>query len=332
MKTHEDLSGYAADHSVLGKDNQNHLKYLGFAKGLQERLRLGRSKQTVKDWIKEGAELEDDGIKVTGRFRNHFHHPLKDWDEAGLNDLIFTGQSALLWAQDSHAQTSAPSGDQSWETLRFFFLNALTAADPMTRERNYAKTFRGLGHQIHLLQDAAQPDHVRNDAHIHDGTTGERPRRPEWGLLFETWAGHDNQKSLIESFAAHADFPQVYLNLSIPDELVPISQFLDTNTYNGSFPSSRLTQGIAEYTNANFFSDDTIFSADERPPEHRHYFPYPNIASTNLQDYTDGHLLPKTTTAEDRVEDISFWISKTGDGDYIEHFVKPTYLSKGSIR
>lgn len=25
--------------------------------------------------------------------------------------------------------------------------------------------FRGLGHQIHLIQDMAVPEHVRNDAH-----------------------------------------------------------------------------------------------------------------------------------------------------------------------
>jgi hypothetical protein len=44
---------------------------------------------------------------------------------------------------------------------------------------------------------------------------------------------------------------------------------------------------MAEYTNANFFSDDTLFAAERYAVGHKYYSPYPKQSSTNLQDYLD---------------------------------------------
>ena len=141
-------------------------------------------------------------------------------------------------------------------------------------------------------------------------------------LYFEVWAS--KQRSYINTLAAQPLFPTVPLNRSYYG-LTPITNFIDTDPYDGTPPSTSLTQGIAEYANANFFSDDTLFAAEQKVGDARHYFPYPKASSTNLQDYLDQKLLPKTIVAEDGQPDVSFWIAKVRDGEQIAHFVKPLY-------
>ncbi len=63
--THRDLSSYAAQSSVLSKDKGDYLKNLGFDKGLLSVFRWDGSSTInigyVSDWLREGAELEDEG-------------------------------------------------------------------------------------------------------------------------------------------------------------------------------------------------------------------------------------------------------------------------------
>jgi hypothetical protein len=115
-------------------------------------------------------------------------------------------------------------------------------------------------------------------------------------------------------------------------DLAPITQLSDANVYNQFNPSASTDTaaqtdfGLAEYTNANFFSDDTI-NLPGVSTSSEHSFPYPNSASTNLQDYIDSNALPSTIIAEDGVADTGFWIQKTGDGEQITHFAKPGYFT-----
>ncbi|WP_089936921.1 hypothetical protein [Candidatus Entotheonella palauensis] len=284
-------------------------------------------KKEASQWIEEGTAFEDAGKiidQVTGRarFANHFHNPIEAWSSAGLSD-IQNGLSTILWAQNTDEQTHAPEGDWSWQTIRDFYFDALTQSSEHERQASFAKTFRGLGHQIHLIQDAAQPDHVRNDAHPEALTFG----RSFHGTFFETWA--EKNFSVIGGLAANPEFPSVDLSTApATDAPVPISQFIDTNAYNGTNPSASLSRGIAEYTNANFFSDDTIFAAEEKPIGDPHYFPYPKKSSTNLQFYRERSLLPETIIAEDGVPETGVWLQKNADGEHIEHFLKPTYHSR----
>ncbi|MEK6678287.1 MAG: hypothetical protein AABY39_02605, partial [Nitrospirota bacterium] len=98
-----------------------------------------------------------------------------------------------------------------------------------------------------------------------------------------------------------------------------ISSLFDTNQYNGANPSASLNLGLSEYSNANFFSEDTIF--DEQN------FPYPKKSSTNLQSYIDGNELPETVIGEDNIPDTTFYIKKDKDGEIIKHFVTPGYFT-----
>jgi len=322
--THKDLSEIAANKSVIG--TTEYLKNIGLNEGLLQQLKLNTREQELYKWIREGAQLEDagstsQGIAGTARYVNHFHNPLKPWTAAGLDDTVvgfhYTGESFLLWAQDSARQSGWLGGDWTWQATRIFFYNALTKNTDAERQSYFAQTFRGLGHQMHLIQDASQPAHVRNDAHPLN-------RNQVGGLNIEPWAAGNS--SFINALAANPIFPSVAFNVSY-NGLAPITQLFDTDQYNGAAPSVALTQGIAEYTNANFASQHTIF-AEENPTSDIHYFPYPRKSSTDIQNYIAQNKLPETKTAEDGVADVGFWIAKTGDGENYDHFAKPTYLTR----
>lgn len=319
--THKDLSEIAANKSVLG--TSEYLKNIGLSEGLLQRLKLNAKEQELYKWIRDGAELEDAGNALNmivnyGRSTNHFHNPLKPWTEAGLSDAL-SGKSSLVWAQDGTYQAGRIEGDWSWQKVRSYYYLALTATADATRQEYFARTFRGIGHQIHLIQDKAVPYHVRNDAHPLDSALG---KHPEYGPYFETWAKENY--NFVNVLAANPKYPAIDTSVSI-DGYAPITQFSDVNSYDGSTPSTSLAIGLSEYTNANFMSDETIFT-EEKSPSDKHYFPYPRKTSTNLQDYVDQNLLPEVIYAEDGQEDVSFWIKKDQDGEVIEHFVKPGYF------
>lgn len=320
--THRDLSEFAAENSVISKGKGDYLKNLGFEKGLDEIFKWGGTEQKLRKWLQDGAELEDAQdplfpVYGTTRSFNHFHNPLTPWNQAGLNDN-WTGKSSLLWAQDGTYQQNFPEGDWSWQKTRLCYYYALTPQTENNRQAFFACTFRGLGHQMHLIQDAAQPDHVRNDAHPEDAIFGKN--RLNGARYFETWA--KEKDILINSLASSPFFPEVSLNIS-NNNLAPITQFIDTKQYyNGGTPSTNLTQGIAEYTNANFFSGDTIFAAERYSTDHRHYFPYPKKSSTDLQAYMAQIKPLLFQIAEDGIQDKGTWIKKIGDGETIDRFVR----------
>jgi hypothetical protein len=165
--THKDFSEYAAENSPLSKDKGDYLKNLGF-KNLDEYLMWGSDRKKIRDWLRKGAELEDASnilnILFKARSDNHFHNPLKPWSKAGLTD-IKTGESSLLWAQDGTYQETFTEGNWSWRKTRDYYYLALISTIDSIRQENFAKTFKGLGHQMHLIQDGAVPEHSRNNAH-----------------------------------------------------------------------------------------------------------------------------------------------------------------------
>src|SRR3972149_5279023 len=156
--THQDLSIRATENSILSSAKGDYLKNLGFDRNLGETFTLNGEPKNVKDWIKFGSLMEDAGNIFTSKYYNHFHNPTLAWEEAGLNmiypDVINT--SSLIWAQDD-------SNEWSWQKARNYYYLALTSSSPDQRSENFAKTFKGVGHIIHLIQDVAQPAHARND-------------------------------------------------------------------------------------------------------------------------------------------------------------------------
>ena len=330
--THRDLSKYSADHSTLSKTNGDYLINLGFKLGLDEVFAWQGKIWTITKWLREGSFTEDagsniDAIKGKARFNNHFHNPLNEWSKAGLDDsttivipsppfvITYTsaGESALKWAQDKTNQESYAKleGDQTWPTIRGYYYNALTGKTDLERQGYFARVFKGLGHQMHLIQDMAVPAHVRNDAHPEDSLLKKNYITGD--MYFETWA--KTKSPIINSFAANPMFPQVALNITPRDNLSPITQFYDTDQYKKNVvPTNSLTWGLSEYTNSNFVSSDTIFTENFSNND-GHYFPYPRYTD-QIQCYEQFD----RNIASNKKR--TYWRKKENcSGEQIDHFV-----------
>jgi len=280
----EVLSGYDADGAIIAKTI---FWWLGYG-GIQE--------------DRPGSSL-DYATNKPIRSANHFHNPLKPWSDAGLNDFQYSGESSILWAQDSN---QVVGGQWSWQTARSAFYLALITPDQAIREKYFAKTFRAVGQQMHLVQDASVPEHVRNSAHLLPAYEGAvlnfMQNAPSYGNLWNNLLLNPItfDQSLLSISAANTSAP------------VPISRIIDADVYLGDNPGITTTLygspqpvGLAEYTNANYVSKDTMFTKDAL-----HNFPYPRLADTIL--WTDTN---KRT-----------YIRKVGSGDVVNHLAVKSRL------
>ncbi|MGH2598832.1 MAG: hypothetical protein ACRDJ9_05535, partial [Dehalococcoidia bacterium] len=143
--THEAITQIAGERSGVDQVLKDHL---GLSTGLATPIRG----QELTEWLAQGGRTEDNFL----RFLNHFHNPLADWSTAGLGSV---GQSSILWGQNTTL-----SG-WSWQDVRQAYFDGLTRQPPSDRDARLARTFEGLGRQVHLIQDAASPGHTRNDPH-----------------------------------------------------------------------------------------------------------------------------------------------------------------------
>jgi len=252
--------------AVAGSVTEQILKDdLGIPAGLRT-LVLGRF---LDDRAVAGGTREDD----FPRFLNHFHNPLaSSWSEAGLGGSV--GQSAVLWAQNP--SQSAPSW--SWRDVRQAYLDALTKPAIGDRDKGLATTFEGLGRQMHLVQDAASPGHARNDPHIlfnyESAIDGLRLREAS------TFAGWRDGAPDTPG-APDPGWQSLDGNPLAP---IAIARLVDADRYTGANPgvTAGALIGLSEYTNANFFSEDRIFTENDANPQSR--FPFPKRSSVVEQD------------------------------------------------
>ncbi len=309
----------------------------------------GNYRSLIK-WVLYGAKWEDDGEGfkqiVKSRSDNHFHNPLytrENWNQAGLSDIYYPNsgndydpESLILWAQHGEKQSKYKQGDNSWSTIRDYYYKALIQETENgkndERENYFARTFKGLGHQMHLIQDSSVPAHVRNDSHILQAISITE-RKYGFYRCIETWA--DKNPDIITNIAnATSDIPEI--NLNQPSfkydgrDYVAITRLVDLDLYDGTNPSNSKAQGLAEYTNSNFFSEDTIFTDAEDNPDapKKHSFPFPRKDSTNLYQLMEDGLIPEEVTAEDGYKDVIFYLKKIDHGEYIKHLLGVGYFEK----
>src|SRR5262245_38106705 len=250
-------------------------RQLGFMAGINEKF-AGR---TAREWIIEGARLEDSPVP---RVLAHFHDPLQPFDttagdQAGLRFLGIQFESAVIWAQDAN-QGRLPylGGKHSWLDAREAFFTALTASNDADRRNALAATFRSLGQVLHLVQDQASPAHTRNDAHP--------PFIDPDG--FHIWADRPVGLTAILESPAAPPAPSLLDPGPPTNSLAPlrIARLIDTGRLRDMHvPEAGNDIGIAEFSSANFLSDGriagTIFTR-----------PLPSPSSVDIQELTD----PKT--------------------------------------
>jgi hypothetical protein len=333
-KTYQLLTHYSWLKSIKLGD-MAFLLQLNLDKGmLNERLNDGRVEKNPDEWLQYGAEHEDDTNDLTGtipdRSNFHFHNPLKEWSDAGLTDThIGASGSSIWWAQNSLLQAVISNDEKkarTWYVAREYYYKGLTEfVDLELRNSYFAEMFKTLGHQVHLIQDLAVPDHVRNDSHVLNSLLfGLWKRKYNSFRCIEGWADYNvGNNGKIERIAFGAA-PTPLIDFSIPTGSecpVPIAWLSDTKKYKISqTPSAGLDQGLAEYTNANFFSEDTIFT-EEYEHDHKHWFPHPAKSETNVMSLG----MPNIVTAEDGRKDLIKPVNKKNGGENLDNLVFAGY-------
>jgi hypothetical protein len=256
--------------------------------------------RSLVEWIEQGARAEDD----TPRYLQHFHDPLRTWDTSGLG-LVPRFRSSIQWAQDAEQEWS-------WGRARNECVVGLSGEQPLDRDVALARTFRALGQLVHLVQDVASPAHTRNDPHV--TYTYEK-------AIDTMHRGPDGEARLfLEGLLARSMAPDPRWSLLPPNPLapVPIARLVDADRYVGDNPSITRADpgeggsptpapiGLAEYTNANFFSEDRIFSEDDLIFR----YPYPRRTSTSIRG------VDITLPGGEPVRRQYYWKERDGDQGY----------------
>lgn len=148
-----------------------------------------------------------------------------------------------------------PASEKSpnmWANARTLYYNALKATNQSTRENNFAQMFKALGQDLHLLQDMSVPAHVRNDFRAHLIFNGLCDNEGCHYINILKWFGNPFEyyikmhPTLVDAAGA-ANVTPTFTNSRLTD-------FWDTNQYNGTIPSNSKSLGLAEITNANYFT------------------------------------------------------------------------------
>ena len=274
--THKAINEYIANNSLNGFSLDTYLRNnLGIQGGVTEKFKIS----TVWEWLRDGGEYEDEPPWNIPYIRslNHFHNPITEEGFKGDCYGLSLCVSSTVWALMPLGTQSILTGNYSWLDVRDYYYKALTSTDKTTRDSYFAQTFRGLGQLMHLIQDASVPAHTRNDFHLF--------------YNYEDYAG---------SFVKGGGVPTPLSSSFFSGAINNIASFIDTNQYNGTNSAVTLLNsvGLSEYSNANFFSEDTIFSAN-----------YPNPAKENT------NAILKEQIAEDGQTDKVYYIQLNGQ-DY----------------
>lgn len=136
--------------------------------------------------------------------------------------------------------------------------------DAIDRYFGWATVFRSLGDTIHLLEDGAQPQHVRNDPHGPILTSGEQ----------QAFEGYTNARVLQNNAKVNSyvhEFFALPTNISLPPIVIgtyPVLTFstplrffttrLGTDSTNPSSVNADSRYGLMDYTNRGFFTGGTL--------------------------------------------------------------------------
>lgn len=323
VETHEAINRQAASSTFNNFSLDLYLKNnLGISVGIDQPYNGNIS---VSDWISLGGKFEDKPPWNIPYLRsvNHFHNPLTDQGYSGFwGTGIFSGISAIEWALTDVA-TQSTGGYYSWKDVRKYYYNALTSPIKGDRDTNFANSFRGIGQLMHLIQDMSVPDHTRDDGY-HALFAGYE----EWVRDTQTPNSIvENNTILRDAFSNPVLFdPNSLATLSgtfpTPNS-VPIANLFDMQKYSRPSPDPMVTVngviGLSEYTQANFFSPETIYPLLDQSGNVK--FPFP--ALNNLVVYDE--LVPGTTS------EYRTFLKKTGDGVAVDHLATYGWFTRYGV-
>ncbi len=255
----------------------------------------------VANWLIRGAVREDDlgskshpphwcDIEFSNATMGEQYRVFRHFYDPAFNRGVFTFQKSIDWGLgyvDALPLNDIPTEDAGRENgftyvdARNAYWWALTAQSPkpesMTSttiraadaERRlylWATTFRALGNVIHLLQDAGQPQHTRNDAHspLHSDERSAFEGYTNVRMLQEK-GSHIGVNAQMRAFLggsdATLDAPPAG-NYPAVEFATPV-RFFTTRRDNVLFDQR---SGLADYSNRGFFTGGTLPGSDYAMP------------------------------------------------------------------
>ena len=206
-----------------------------------------------------GSRWEDDRTFTNGV--RHFFNPLNGH---GLTTRIITFMSSPDWILGDR---SDPGHEFTWKQARIDFRVASTHPEKAVRLKNWGLVFQKVGHVIHHIQDMAQPQHPRNDAHCGLSCGYAFP-----AAFYENWT-KVNYTSVVQPFV-NSSYPVVY-----PSPSKAINSTRDFWTASG--------RGMADFANANFVSSGTNFIGTSDSIGRHPAFPLPFAARFNRRNIAE---------------------------------------------
>lgn len=207
--------------------------------------------------VQSGAWNEDLGNKPL----NHFFNPINN-TKLDLPRGFSSNYTSPDWALEDSGQISGQ--DFSFADARGYYYKALTATKTSDKNDNFSKTYESLGHVLHHIQDMAQPQHARVEAHCN----------AFWGCLIPGAAFGYYHPSSYETYVLSCTFNSTFDPgcPSLISSLPPVfEQSTATSTTPFTLPRKFWTQagasgnggtlgsGIAEFSNAGFIGARTNF-------------------------------------------------------------------------
>ncbi len=266
---------------------------------------------SASGWISDGGYDEDGGV----RFTNHFYDPIAN-PAIGLTDasespwgLTGNGSDSFTWV----GVRGTGGNTRTWQNARDALHYALISPQKTDRDRYAAEAFYFLGHTIHLIQDLAQPSHTRNDNHF------SKRYIEDYGFA--------KISSLDYNSAAALDWKAA--------GFVRLKDFWDRELYTGTSAaplnnsSGTSTLGLAEFSNGNLLSEDSLYKENTSGV---HNFPYPSLLTgTNFISIraSMGTAIKQSSGSLGTVKRL--YVSKTGEGISVTHHSVINYLGKMAI-
>lgn len=195
----------------------------------------------AQDLLKAGAAIED--RDASDRSFCHFFDPVPGHTQALNIGSLTASFDDPDWATGVSGTSTCTLGTlplwgaeqqkYSLDNAKTYYLNALTAPKKTDRVQAFGDLFLSIGHVLHLLQDMAQPQHVRNDMHC------------------------DNPACLLIGFYDPSRYEKfVYSHYDATPPVASTTSFTTRlNFWTGGIGGK---EGLADFTNRNFISEGTM--------------------------------------------------------------------------
>jgi len=275
--THQNLSEQAAARSNLALDSTL-LPDLGLGpwSAVDYRDSTG-APRTARDIIGFGGRYEDEA--QTFRGVNHFFDPqFQNFTGRGLDNPSLAGVPSPDWALEDRGEVVSTLGVGpqvfSFRHAQQQYFTMLTAQSPPARTAAASGMLQMLGMTIHHLQDMAQPQHTRNEAHP--------PFNPTLSL-YESYTA-----AKLDAQIATGAFTNSY----------PITAFATArqfwHTVASQTDSIPRYIGMAEFTGQNYVSLRSMFSVSGTIISNNQGIPGFPLPSGTSADGTPKHFLRRT--------------------------------------